>query len=116
MAEPRVHGSVRCDQLFPDVRGDDLHLFGQWEAAALPKELARGLVQAMFSHHLRERLLDQRIAVNQRAVEVEDEPTRMPIAPAGSRLGSKKRFWFGCHVINIPRVGWARSPGGCAVD
>jgi len=52
-----------------------------------------------------ERLLDQGIAVNQRAVEVEDQAARMAIqrggaavGPSGGRRGSKKRLWFGCHV------------------
>src|SRR2546428_1246154 len=62
-------------------------------------------------HHVRERLLDQWIAVNQRAVEVEDQATRMSMGAAveagGGRVGSKKRFWFGCHVssTSLGRLG-----------
>jgi len=45
----------------------------------LPEQQAGRIVEAMRAHHVRERRLDQRIAVNERAVEVEDEPPRMPM-------------------------------------
>jgi len=84
------------------VRRDNLHLLGQRQAAVLPEQLAGALVQSMRPHHVREGFFDQWIAVNQRAVEVEDQATRMPmgaaVEAAGGRVGSKKRFWFGRHV------------------
>src|SRR6266849_394932 len=100
MAEPRIHGPVGGNQLLPHLRRDDLHLLGQRQAAVLPEQLARALLQAMRPHHVRERLLDQRIAVNQRAVEVEDQDPWMAIVAGGGRPGSKKRLWFGCHVLS----------------
>ena len=92
MTEGGINRAVSRDQLFPHVGRDHLHLLRQRQPAALAEQRPRRLVEAMCLHDVRERRLDQRIAVNQRAIEVEDQAARMAI------WGWKKRLWFGCHV------------------
>ena len=79
VSQGRVHGPIGGNQLLPHVRRDEPHLLRQGQAAALPEVLARRVVESMRAHHMGERGLDQRIAVYQRAIEVEDQPTVMSV-------------------------------------
>src|SRR5918911_5295805 len=73
MAQSNVRLTVSANQVLPAVRVDPAHLLGQGKATALDELVPGLLIEIVLRHDVGEGSVNDRVTVDQRAVEIEDD-------------------------------------------
>ena len=98
VTEPGIGLAISGYQGLPDIGRYQLHLFRQRQATTLLEECTGLLVQVVRAHYVCERLLDQRVAVNQRPVEVENYAAGMSVNTCRKCRRVENRPWIACQT------------------